>query len=143
MITGNGGRQNLFSRPVKRISGEHVAATKTENMMQEAIFEFSFIICGYIKLEKDGQQGNHLGTLDQLFNTARFSKDRLSMVSTNFDGIADFSSRTSSSWRTPSRPSGYPCRTLSRPAAAFLSPAQRSQARGPGSRGRWQRSCRS
>ncbi len=33
--------ESVFSA-VKRISGEHVAATKTENMMQEAILKFSF-----------------------------------------------------------------------------------------------------
>jgi hypothetical protein len=33
--------ESVFSA-VKRISGEHVAATKTENMMQEVILKFSF-----------------------------------------------------------------------------------------------------
>jgi len=33
--------ETVFSA-VKRISGEHVAATKTENMMQEDILKFNF-----------------------------------------------------------------------------------------------------
>jgi hypothetical protein len=33
--------ESVFSA-AKRISGEHVAATKTENMMQEVIMKFAF-----------------------------------------------------------------------------------------------------
>jgi hypothetical protein len=72
---------------VKRISGEHVAATKKENMMQEVIPKFTFY--KHVNMLNPLASANRtiLGSFRKLFNIATGSKRLYSYHSELFVNI--------------------------------------------------------